>query len=383
MAPGPGPDGVIHRGSRAKPDNRYARLNLTEPEKEETAQVGLVLQPGNERHDTGSHPENPRRFPPVLERLRESDDWARLRVENAQPAAVEDILRAHSEQHVELIRQAAADGPTWIDGDTVALPDSFEVALDAAGGAIRAVEMVSGDDALPAAFALIRPPGHHATRDRAMGFCLFNSIAVAARHARERLGISRVAILDWDVHHGNGTQDILYGDPSILFISTHQWPLYPGTGWLDETGAGEGDGFTVNLPMPPGSGDAEHLEAFETVIRPILEQFDPGLILVSAGQDGHVADPLSSQQVTVAGYHGLAAATAAFARERGIGVAAMQEGGYNPETLPRLDHAIITGLGGFTPDLAEPDRPSDPGDIGWTERLEEIRRIQRRHWSGI
>lgn len=344
------------------------------------------MQPGNERHDTGGHPENPGRFPPVLARLRESADWERLRVEPAPQAGVDDLLRAHSDAHVERIREASENGPTWIDGDTVALPESFEVALDAAGGTIRAVEMVcgaGGANRLPAAFALVRPPGHHATRDRAMGFCLFNSVAVAARHARDRLGIERVAIFDWDVHHGNGTQDILYDDPSILFISTHQWPLYPGTGNYDETGSGDGRGFTVNLPMPPGSGDREHLEAFDAVIGPVLERFDPGLILISAGQDGHVADPLSSQQLTIAGYHALAEAVAKFAGARGIGVAAVQEGGYNPETLPRLDHAILAGLGGFPADLAEPDRPADVGDIGWPERLNRIRRAQRPFWSGL
>lgn len=372
------------------------------------ARVGLVIQPGNERHDTGGHPENPGRFPPVLARLRESADWESLTVESAPAAEIEDLLRAHSDDHVERIREAAENGPTWIDGDTVVLPESFEVALDAAGGTIRAVEMVCGPgavgsepggrgsggghggrsragiaDRIPAAFALVRPPGHHATRDRAMGFCLFNSITVAARHARERLGIERIAIFDWDVHHGNGTQDILYEDPSVLFISTHQWPLYPGTGRFDEVGAGAGTGFNLNLPMPPGSGDDEHLEAFEAVVGPVLERFDPGLILISAGQDGHVADPLSSQQVTVAGYHSLAASVAKLASALGSGVVAVQEGGYNPETLPRLDHAIIAGLGGFAADLTEPDPPAQAGDIGWPERLEEIRRAQRPYWPGL
>lgn len=357
------------------------------------SRVGLVLQPGNERHDTGSHPESPRRFPPVIERLRASPDWDRIEsVDSSPPAVREDLLRVHDEAHVERIERASAEGPTWIDGDTVALPASFGVALDAAGCAIRAVEIATGAKAGEprrgegepgASFALIRPPGHHATRDRAMGFCLFNNVAVAARYARQQLGIERVAIFDWDVHHGNGTQDIFLDDPSVLFVSTHQWPLYPGTGWLDETGSGEGLGATVNLPMPPGSGDEEHLEALRTVVQPVLEQFDPGLVLVSAGQDGHVADPLSRQRVTVAGFHALAAAVAGFARDREIGVAAVQEGGYNPETLPRLNHAILAGLGGFPPDLREPDSPGAPEDVGWPDRLKEIRRAQRPFWGEL
>ncbi|MDQ2622549.1 MAG: histone deacetylase, partial [Actinomycetota bacterium] len=305
--------------------------------------------------------------------------------------------RAHTPGHVENIREAAESGPTWIDGDTVAGPDSYEVALRSAGAALIAVEIAAGFDPSPdgppgagvkpstpgSAFALIRPPGHHATADRAMGFCLFSNAAIAARYAREQLGIERVAIFDWDVHHGNGTQDILYDDPSVLFISMHQWPLYPGTGWLDETGAGDGQGFTVNLPMPPGSGDREHREAFEAVVGPVLDRFDPGLLIVSAGQDGHAADQLSSQLLTVSGYHWMAAAVAEFAAGKGIGVAALHEGGYNLETLPRLDHAILAGLAGFIPDLAEPAPVPDPGDIGWDERLSEIRRAQQPWWAGI
>lgn len=356
------------------------------PDREQASaggRVGLVLQPGNQRHDPGGHPENPARFPPVAERLLAGPGRERIEAVNAAPARIEDLLRVHTREHVEHIRRAAATGPTWIDGDTVALPESFDVALDAAGGAITAVDLATGAGAPGAAFALVRPPGHHATGDRAMGFCLFNNVAVAARHARERLGFDRVAILDWDVHHGNGSQDIFVQDPSVLLISMHQWPLYPGTGWLAERGTGAGQGFTVNLPMPPGSGDQEHLEAWTEVIEPVLAGFDPGLLLISAGQDGHVADPLSSQQLTVSGYHRLAEAAGSFARKRNIGVAAIQEGGYNPETLPRLDHAIIAGLGAFAPDLAEPDRPAHPGDIGWSARLEEIRRAHRPFWPDL
>lgn len=331
----------------------------------------------------------------MLERLRQSRDWDRLRVMESRPAETEDLLRAHTPGHVENIRRAAEAGPTWIDGDTVVLPASHDVALRSAGASIIAAEAAAGftpspdgpldagaeRDGTGSVFALIRPPGHHATADRAMGFCLFSNAAIAALYARERMGIERVAVFDWDVHHGNGTQDILYEDPSVLFISMHQWPLYPGTGWLDETGAGEGRGFNVNLPMPPGSGDREHLEAFDAVVGPVLDQFDPGLLIISAGQDGHIADELSHQMVTVSGYHRLASAAAGFARERGIGVAALHEGGYNIETLPRLDHAILAGLAGFPADLAEPSPVPEPGDIGWDERLAEIRRAQKPWWD--
>ena len=343
--------------------------------------TGLVLLREQAGHETGSHPENAGRFPGVIERLGNDSRDHDLPILDSREAEVEDLHRAHTESHVENVRVAAENGPTWLDGDTVASPKSYEVALRSAGAALVAVDAVTGPgkkaDSL---FAIVRPPGHHATADRAMGFCLFSNAAVAARYAREVLGVPRVAVLDWDVHHGNGTQDILYDDPSILFISFHQWPLYPGSGWLDEVGVGEGRGFTVNLPMPPGSGDRDHLEGFEAIAGPILEQFDPGLLIVSAGQDGHVADQLASQNLTAAGYHAMAKATAEFAASRGIGLVALHEGGYNPNTLPLLDHAVLAGLGGFTPDL-EGDTPApEVGDNGWTERLGQIRRIQSTYW---
>jgi len=343
---------------------------------------GLVILRGHAGHETGSHPENAERFPGVIERLGQDSERHGFPILEARRAEVEDVLRAHTESHVENVRVASENGPTWLDGDTVAAPSSYDVALGAAGASLVAVDAVTGPEAeLTSAFAIVRPPGHHATADRAMGFCLFGNAAVAARYARERLGIARVAVLDWDVHHGNGTQDILYDDPSVLFVSFHQWPLYPGTGWIDEVGVGEGRGYTVNLPMPPGCGDREHLEGFEAVAGPILDQFDPGLLIVSAGQDGHVADQLASQNLTAAGYHALAEASARFAEERGIGLVALHEGGYNPDTLPLLDHAIYAGIGGFAPDLAGDAPAPAVGENGWEERLAQIRRVQSNYWG--
>lgn len=344
--------------------------------------TGLVIPPEQGLHETGSHPENASRFPAVIDRL--GDDCKRhgLPLFDSREAGVEDLLRAHTESHVENVRVAAETGPTWLDGDTVASPESYNVARRSVGASLVAVDAVTGaGPGVDSVFAIVRPPGHHATADRAMGFCLFSNAAVAARYAREVLGIPRVAVLDWDVHHGNGTQDILYADPSVLFISFHQWPLYPGSGWIDETGVGEGRGFTVNLPMPPGSGDLEHLEGFRAIAGPILDQFDPGLLIVSAGQDGHVADQLANQNLTAAGYHAMAAASAEFAAQKGIGLVALHEGGYNPETLPLLDHAILAGLGGYTPDLSGDSPAPEVGDNGWTERLGQIRRAQSVYWS--
>jgi len=344
--------------------------------------AGIVFQPDQALHETGSHPENAGRFPGVIERLGEDSTRHGLPIIRSRDATVDDLVRAHTEPHVENVRKAAETGPTWLDGDTVASPGSYRAALGSAGAALAAVDAVAGPErTLDSVFVIGRPPGHHATTDRAMGFCLFGNAAIAARYAREVLGIDRVAVLDWDVHHGNGTQEILYSDPSVLFVSFHQWPLYPGSGWIDEVGAGAGRGFTVNLPLPPGSGDFEHIEGFEAVAGPILDSFNPGLLIVSAGQDGHLADQLASQNLTAAGFNALARAVAAFARQKGIGLVALHEGGYNPATLPLLDHAILAGLGGFTPDLEGDLPPPVVGDVGWPERLGAIRKAQSAYWT--
>ena len=345
--------------------------------------TGVVLLAEQALHETGAHPENSRRLPPVIERLRGSPEWPQLHVLEPKAAEFTDLLRVHSEPQVELVRDSVRNAPTWIDGDTPVGPSSLEVALKAAGAGMTAVDAVAtGEADGPASlFALIRPPGHHATTDRAMGFCLFNNAAVAARYARDRYGLERVAILDWDVHHGNGTQDIFWSDPATLFISLHQWPLYPGSGWLDEVGAGDGRGFTVNLPMSPGSGDREHLEAMDRIVEPLIEAYRPELLIVSAGQDGHAADQLASQMITAEGYMLLAERSAVMADRLGIGLVALHEGGYNLETLPQLDHSVLAGLGGYEVDLEEPFSLSGAGSAAWKERLEEILGVQRQFWD--
>ena len=347
--------------------------------------TGVVLLPRQEEHDTGEHPENIRRLPPVLNRLRESEDWEKLFVMHPRSARLEDIARSHTEAHIKSIRRASEEGPAWLDTDTMAGPGSFELALRASGAALTAVDAVAMEaywqpDSL---FALIRPPGHHAPPDRAMGFCLFNHASVAARYAQASYPIERVAIVDWDVHHGNGIQDIHYQDPSVLYVSLHQWPLYPGTGSVEEVGEGEGMGYNVNLPMPPGSGDREYGEAFDAVVEPILDQFDPQLLIVSAGQDGHAADTLSNQMISAAGFHDMAARMAAFARGKGIGLVVLHEGGYNVSTLPQLDHAILGGLGSFPTDLEDIFAEGAEPAPGWEERLARIISEQEIHWPGL
>ena len=277
----------------------------------------LVGHPDMARlHPTGVHPES-------QERLRVLYD--RFDFREAEPAREEDVLRCHSRGLLELVR--SIDRPTAIGLDTVASETTYEAALLAAGAAMSAVEN-SG-------FALGRPPGHHATRDEAMGFCLFNNVAVAGRHAQSSHGVERLAILDWDVHHGNGTEAIFRDDPGVLFVSMHQWPFYPGTGGPDE----QGDTL-VNVPLPAGSTDEDYLRAWDERVEPAVRRFEPELLLVSAGFDAHEEDPIAQMLVTEAGFRELARRSAALAPR----LAVVLEGGYNVETLPDLVAAALEGF---------------------------------------
>lgn len=284
-------------------------------------------------HDTGAHPERLERIV-ALERALEAagmfDDRAVYAPELATVDALETV---HSTTLIERIKHLAERGGGAIDPDTVVSPDSWEVALLAAGGAMQAVDLVqSGSE--QRVFVLSRPPGHHAEPNRAMGFCLFNNIAIAARHALEQHGLERVAIVDWDVHHGNGTQAAFWEDPSVLFISLHQYPFYPGTGSVGERGAGRGEGFTLNLPMPAGCTDALYIQAFTELVVPALDAYQPELILVSAGFDAHQADPLGQMQVSTGCFGEMAMMVQEAADQCCEGrLVLILEGGYNLDAL--------------------------------------------------
>jgi acetoin utilization deacetylase AcuC-like enzyme len=317
--------------------------------------AGLYLRhPSSFEHDTGGHPENARRLTAIEEAMSERE-WLGMELVEAPAATREQLERVHSATHVDSIEELAERGGGPIDLDTVASAGSWNAALHAAGGAVHAAErLLSGGGW---AFCGLRPPGHHAERDRAMGFCLFNNVAVAAAHATAELGVERVLVLDWDVHHGNGTEAIFYGSAEVLYASIHQSPLYPGTGAATDFGSGEGEGYTVNLPVPPGSGSDEFLSLVQTVVAPIAREWMPGLLCVSAGYDAHRDDPLANCQVDDTGYGDMSATMRDLAGELEVPVLICLEGGYS---LGALSRSVIATLEGFSGDHKPRVAPAEP-----------------------
>jgi acetoin utilization deacetylase AcuC-like enzyme len=318
--------------------------------------VGLYFShPSSLEHDTGGHPENASRLRAIEAALDEAG-WPGLERIEAPAATREQIERVHTAEHVDAIERFAAAGGGMLDLDTIASERSFEAALHAAGGPVSAVErLLAGEDRF--AFCALRPPGHHAEAARAMGFCLFNNIAVAAAHAIEGAGAERVLVLDWDVHHGNGTEAIFEDSDRVLYASIHQWPLYPGTGAADSIGTAAGEGYTVNLPVPPGSGSETFLSLVQHVVVPIASEFRPGLVAISAGYDAHRDDPLAECAVDTEAYGHMAATMRALAAELGVPVLVCLEGGYDPSALAASVVATVEALGS---DLEAPEAPREP-----------------------
>ncbi len=310
--------------------------------------VGYVYDPIYLEHDVPGHPESPGRLRAIMSHLESGGLLGRMVEVPPRDATVEEIARVHARALVERVKEAADPyRDHWLDVDTYVVAQSYEAALRAAGGLMAATDAVLVGE-VDSAFALVRPPGHHATRTHAMGFCLFDNVAVAAAHLLDSRGLARVAIVDFDVHHGNGTQDIFYRDGRVLYFSTHQYPFYPGTGYYDETGEGPGKGLIVNVPLPAGSGDETYLRAYREVCAPVLRRFRPELILVSAGFDAHFADPLAQMLVSTTGYYAISSLLRELAGELCEGrIAYALEGGYDHVALAWSVAACIeTLLGG-------------------------------------
>jgi acetoin utilization deacetylase AcuC-like enzyme len=292
-----------------------------------------------------THVESPQRVEAILKRIRKSPVAASLRFIEAEPAKIEWLERVHDPEYVKTILTLKIEDAVVLDwGDTVATKATPAAALHAAGAGVQAARLVL-DGKISSAFCCVRPPGHHAERNRAMGFCIFNNIAVAAAHLVEAEGLKRVAIVDWDVHHGNGTESMFIDDDRVLYISLHQYPHYPGTGSSETTGSGKGQGYTINLPMGAGAGDREYLAAFRDRVIPALDEFKPEFILISAGFDGHEDDPLSGTLLTTSAFRTMTVLLKACAERHCKGrIVSMLEGGYDIQALAESVEEHVTAL---------------------------------------
>jgi acetoin utilization deacetylase AcuC-like enzyme len=319
-------------------------------------------------HDVPGHPERPARLR-ALEAAMEASGWFGCDVRVAPEATEEQLLAVHPARYLEFLRRLCERGGGAIDADTFAVPETWPAALHAAGGAAAVVDALLGGEA-HAGVAALRPPGHHAEPMRAMGFCFVANAAVAARFAQAAYGVERVLVLDWDVHHGNGTEEIFRADPTVLFCSIHQSPLYPGSGPASSVGTGPGEGYTVNLPVPGGSGDTVWRSLVEHVACALIGAWRPELVIVSAGFDAHVRDPLATCTVTDAGFAGMAASVRRAADGVGAPVALVLEGGYDLEALAGSMTALMPVLvAGARPDADVVDVPRHPLAEAALERL--------------
>lgn len=312
----------------------------------EKTRTGFFYSPEYLNHRPGpTHPESPCRLNWIIGHLQKSDLWEQLFICQPEPADLAWIEQIHSSEYIRRVRSACAEGHLFIDcADVEVSSESYDVALLAAGGVLRAVDAVVTKE-LDNAFCAVRPPGHHAMRDEAMGFCLFNNIAIAAKYTQKKHGLGKLLIVDWDVHHGNGTQAAFYDDPTVFYFSTHQFPHYPGTGAVAEKGIGKGKGFTLNVPMPAFSSDDDYRRVFNEQLVPEAEKFRPQLILISAGFDAHINDPLSNIQLSEKCFGALTRIVKNIANQWAEGrIVSVLEGGYHPQGLPQSVAAHLYAL---------------------------------------
>jgi acetoin utilization deacetylase AcuC-like enzyme len=320
-------------------------------------------------HKTGlGHPEKPERLPVAMEALEESGLLEQVEVRSPRDATVPEIELVHGSKYIAQVQKMADAGGGHLDMDTAVSTESYRAALRAAGALLDSVDGCL-DGSFKRSFCLVRPPGHHALPDRGMGFCIFNNIAIGARYAIDKKGLSRVMIVDWDAHHGNGTQDVFYDDADVLYVSLHQYPHYPGTGWLDETGRGKGKGYNINFPFPTGTGQDHYFDAFERVILPAGHAFAPDMVMVSAGYDSHAGDLLCSMRLNDLSYRKMTEYLVGLADECADGRLIMTlEGGYNLNAQARSIVQTVAGLAG----VEVPCKDEAPEPTAYDERAGEV-----------
>jgi len=334
------------------------------------------------QHITGDyHPESHHRLEVVYGMLQDEDMQDTFRVLSPRPATLEELQLNHSSNYIDQVASTAGRSFSSLDPDTTTSPKSWEAARMAAGGVLVAVDRVIEGE-IENAFALVRPPGHHAESNKGMGFCLFNNIAIAAHYARQKHLLERILIIDWDLHHGNGTQNAFYEDPQVLYFSTHQYPYYPGSGSVDEDGQGKGKGFTVNVPLPGGQGDQDFEAIFKEILKPIATQFKPQLILVSAGYDIYSQDPLGAMDVTPEGFATLTSLIMDMARSSCQGrVVITLEGGYHLDGLRDSVKATIKELRGDS--IRKGSKKEGKESSGTKKIIEKVKGIHKTSWSAL
>ncbi len=342
--------------------------------------TGIVRDQRFLEHRPGEgHPESPRRLEVLYDMLDEPEMEGRFRAVPVRDAETEELCQIHSPEYVRMVQGTQGRSYVALDPDTATSPGSYQAALLAAGGLCEAISMVLSGD-LDNAFALVRPPGHHAEYARAMGFCLFNNIAIGARYAQQSHDIERVLVVDWDLHHGNGTQHAFEEDPSVLYFSTHQYPYYPGSGAVQQVGRGKGEGYTVNVPLSPGHGDKEYLAIFEKILKPIALEFKPGLVLVSAGFDIYENDPLGGMRVSPGGFGALTRCLMEMADACcGGRLVITLEGGYHLQGLRDSVRAVLNVLTGSSD--SHMTQGEDVGMAGKT--IEQTIQFHRQYWSSL
>ena len=328
-------------------DNRFPLVGHPAGKKSSSpGKTGLVYHESYLLHDPGEgHPESPARLKGIIEHLKETGVLSGLLRIEPSPAPIKWITSVHTRQYVEHVRESCENGGYCLDsGDTGISVESYEVARLGVGGVLKAVDAVM-DGEVQNAFCAIRPPGHHALSDRAMGFCIFNNVATATRYIQEKYGLPKVLIVDWDVHHGNGTQAAFYDDPSVLYFSIHRYPFYPGSGAEEERGEGKGLGGNINVPLPADSGDREYVKALNEELKPRAITFDPDFVIISAGFDAHKDDPLGGMQVTAKGFAEMTRIVKEIAEACcGGRVISVLEGGYDLTGLSESVRAHISAL---------------------------------------